>query len=221
MTASNHTTRVLIVDDHSLVRDGIRLRLSQEKDLTVCGEAADIAEALRIQEAENPHVALIDISLKTGNGLDLAQRMLARQPSIRLIISSMHEEEFYAERALEIGAMGFVHKQDSSLKLVDAIRSAMKGKLYASPEVIQRLLHKRVGRAGEQSRSRIDQLTQRELEVFERLGQGETVKEIASALKLSPKTVETYRDRIRQKLDIESAHALQHYAFRWASEHTM
>lgn len=213
--------RVLIVDDHPLVRDGIRLRIENELGYEVCGEASDIHEALIQLEQNEPDVAIVDISLKEGNGLDLVKRMLARQPGLRVIISSMHEESIYAERALLIGAMGFVHKLESAETFLQALKEVVGGSIFASETVIQRMLSRKVGRreTSDNPTSEIDQLTDRELEVFERIGRGQSIKTIAAEMHLSPKTIETYRDRIRQKLVIANAHELKHFAFQWVNDH--
>lgn len=213
------TTRILIVDDHPLVRAGIRMQIQHEDDLSVCGEAADVGDALQVLERESPDLAIVDISLQTGNGLDLIQRMHARRPELKIIVSSMHDESIYAERALELGAQGFVHKQEAAATLVGAIRDVMDGRLHASDHVKQRLLTRRVNRTKDTSGSPIQNLSPRELDVFERIGKGQTVHEIAKMMKLSPKTIETHRDRIRQKLGVESSHDLQHYAFNWVRDH--
>lgn len=213
--------RVLIVDDHPLVRDGIRLRVENESDFIVCGEAADISEALTKLEETKPSIAIVDISLKEGNGLDLVKRMLARDPELRVIVSSMHEESIYAERALLNGAMGFVHKMESAQTFLQAMREVTAGRIFASEPVIQRMLNRKVGRrdnSGEGVASEVAQLTDRELEVFERIGRGQSIKTIAAEMHLSPKTIETYRDRIRQKLVIGSAHELKHFAFQWVND---
>jgi DNA-binding NarL/FixJ family response regulator len=219
--ALQNPARVLIVDDHPLVRDGIRLRIETGSEFRVCGEAADIHEALIQLDQTSPDLAIVDISLKEGNGLDLVKRMLARRPSLRIIISSMHEESIYAERALIIGAMGFVHKLESAETFLQALREVVGGRIFASETVIQRMLSRKVGRrdSPEGPVSEVDQLTERELEVFERIGRGKDVKAIAAEMHLSPKTVETYRDRIRQKLEIGTAHELKHFAFQWVSDH--
>ena len=213
--------RVLIVEDHPLVREGIRSRIEGEAGFVVCGEAADVADALNQLERCSPDVAIVDISLKEGNGLDLIKRMLSRQPGLRIIVSSMHEEIVYAERALLIGAMGFVHKLESVETLLQALRDAVEGRIFASEAVIQRLLNRNMGRrqTSENCAAEIDVLTDRELEVFECIGRGQDIKSIANQMHLSPKTVETYRDRIRHKLSIASAHELKHFAFQWVNDH--
>jgi len=215
------SAKVLIVDDHPLVRDGIRLRIEKEPGFSVCGEAGDISEALVQLEEHGPDIAIVDISLKEGNGLDLVKRMLARQPALRVIVSSMHEESIYAERALLIGAMGFVHKLESPETFLQALRDVAGGRIFASEVVIQRMLMRKVGRRESSGSpvSEIDQLTDRELEVFERIGRGQSIKIIATEMHLSPKTIETYRDRIRQKLVIPNAHELKHFAFQWVNDH--
>ncbi len=213
--------RMLIVDDHPLVRDGMRLRIEGEEGFLVCGEADGIAEALNQLDQTSPGIAIVDISLKEGNGLDLVKRMLARQPALRVIVSSMHEESIYAERALHIGAMGYVHKQNTALTLLEALREVAEGRIFASESVIQRMLNRSVGVRDGQSNmlSPVERLTDRELDVLERIGAGQSIKTIAEDMRLSPKTIETYRDRIRQKLAIGSAHELKHYAFQWVKDH--
>jgi len=213
--------RVLIVDDHALVRDGVRMRIESDPNYVVCGEAADTAEALEIAGSLNPDLAIVDISLKTGNGLDLVKRMLSVRPHLLVIVCSMHDDLIYAERALRAGARGYVNKDRSSTDLMEAIRAVIDGRLFACEEVIQRMLIRSGGRRAADSpdESPVDRLTDRELEILERIGRGHAVGQIANELHLSPKTVETYRDRVRTKLNINSAHELQHFAFRWVSEH--
>ncbi|MEZ6062749.1 MAG: response regulator transcription factor [Planctomycetaceae bacterium] len=213
--------RVLIIDDHALVRDGVRLRVESDPRYLVCGEAADTAEALELVAALNPDMAIVDISLKTGNGLDLVKRMLSVRPQLLVVVCSMHDDLIYAERALRAGARGYVNKNRSSTDLMEAIRTVFDGRLFACDEVVQRMLIRSGGRKSDSKDddSPVDRLTDRELEVLERIGRGHAVGQIASELHLSPKTVETYRDRVRTKLNIDSAHELQHFAFRWVSEH--
>ncbi len=213
--------RVLVVDDHALVRDGVRMRIESDPKYIVCGEAADTAEALAMTGTLDPDLAIVDISLKTGNGLDLVKRMLSIRPELLVVVCSMHDDLIYAERALRAGACGYVNKNRSSTDLMEAIRTVLDGRLFACDEVVQRMLIRTGGRRAGSSpeSSPVDRLTDRELEVLERIGRGHAVGQIATELHLSPKTVETYRDRIRSKLDIDSAHELQHFAFRWVSEH--
>ncbi|HUG89219.1 MAG TPA: response regulator transcription factor [Planctomycetaceae bacterium] len=213
------TPRILIVDDHPLVRDGLRTRLDSEPGWSVCGEADDVASALRLLEETQPDVAVVDLSLKSGNGIDLIKRIVSRNRGVRIVVSSMHDEHIYAERAINAGAMGYVHKHEAADLIVDAIREVLAGRLYASEVVRERLLERVIRRAGNARANPVEQLTDRELQVFERIGRGRSVREISDELKVSPKTIETYRDRIRKKLQLESASRLVHYAVKWVTEH--
>ena len=216
---TNRLTRVMIVDDHPLVRDGLRAQISSQSDLEVCGEAASESEALRLVQELSPDVVVVDISLKSGNGIDLIKRLSARSQPPRLLVSSMHDEDIYAERAVHAGALGYVHKQQASLRLVDGIRRVREGRYYLSESVAERLMS-RATRKQTEVISPIERLTDRELEVFELLGRGFSVQEMADQMKISPKTVETYRDRIRRKLDMDNARLLARYAVKWVTEHT-
>ena len=210
--------RVVIIDDHPLVRDGLRSRIDREADMSTCGEAEDVISALRQIEQQRPDVAIVDLSLKTGNGLDLISRLVAAGSSVRVIVSSMHDEHIYGERVVKAGALGYVNKQEASTKIVDAIRQVMNGRLFVSDELNSRLMQ-RVINGQESEADPVRLLTDRELQVFESIGEGRTVKETADAMSLSPKTIETYRDRIRSKLNVDSATRLTHYAVRWVAEH--
>lgn len=209
--------QVLLVDDHPIVRDGLRSRIERQNDMVVCAEAEDVTTAIQAIDEQQPDIAIVDLSLKTGSGLDLISRLAARQTTTRVIVASMHDEHIYAERAVKAGAMGYVHKQEASTKIVAAIRRVMQGKLFVSDDLNARLMQ-RVATGSEES-DPVETLTNRELQVFEELGQGRNVKEIARATSLSVKTIETYRDRIRRKLDLDSSIQLVHYAVKWVTEH--
>jgi DNA-binding NarL/FixJ family response regulator len=211
-------SRVLIVDDHPAVREALALRIGMQRDLEVCGEAADIAEAVRLVGDTQPDVAVIDISLKTGNGLDLIKRISDRTDTLRILVWSTHSEALYAERCLRAGALGYVNKDQATDKIVDAIRRVLEGKVYLSDEMTEKMLHRAVGDGKEVTRSPLDGLADRELEVFRLIGGGAKTAEIAERLHLSVKTVETYRDRIRQKLDLSDGTRLSHYATQWVLE---
>jgi DNA-binding NarL/FixJ family response regulator len=211
--------RVLIVDDHPAVREALAYRIGRHDDLEVCGEAADTNEALRLVAETRPDVAVIDISLKTGNGIDLIKRIKDRNDHIRILVWSMHSESLYAERALRSGAMGFINKDQATDTIVEAIRRVLVGKVWLSEAVAERMLQRAVGaRRAEAVRSPLDALADRELEVFRLIGQGVKTAAIAERLHLSVKTVETYRDRIRQKLDLDDGTKLSHYATQWVLE---
>src|SRR6185369_9439696 len=166
-------TRVLIVDDHPTVREGLAWRIGQEPDLEVCGQAADVGEALRLLPQTQPDVAVIDISLKSGNGIDLVKRIKDRYAAVRTLVWSMHSESLYAERALRAGALGYVNKDQATDRIVEAIRQVLKGKVYLSEAMTERLLHRTVAGAREEiTRSPLDLLADRELAVFRLIGEG-------------------------------------------------
>jgi DNA-binding NarL/FixJ family response regulator len=212
-------SRILIVDDHPAVREALALRIGRQKDLEVCGEAADLAEALHLIADSRPDVAVVDISLKTGNGIDLIKRIKDRDDQIRILVWSMHSESLYAERALRAGALGYINKDQATDTIVEAVRRVLAGKVWLSEATTDRMLQRAVGGGRQEvTRSPLDALADRELEVFRLIGQGVKTAEIADRLHLSVKTVETYRDRIRQKLDLSDGTQLAHYATQWVLE---
>jgi DNA-binding NarL/FixJ family response regulator len=216
---SKPAARVLIVDDHPAVREALTIRIAAQPDLEVCGEAADANEALRLAAATDPDVAVIDIALKTGNGIDLIKRLRARNENVRAIVWSMYSEDLYAERALRAGAMGYINKEQATGKIIEAIRQVLDGKMYLSAAMTEKLLKRAVGQAGRESgRSPIDTLSDRELDVFRLIGQGLKTQNIAAQLHLSIKTVETYRDRMREKLDLKDGSELARCAVQWVLE---
>jgi len=212
--------RILIVDDHPAVREALASRIGRQPDLEVCGEAADMSEALRlVADTPPPDLAVVDISLKTSNGIDLIKRIKDRDDRVRMLVWSMHSEALYAERALRAGALGYINKDQATDKIVEAIRRVLEGKVYLSDAMAEKMLHRAVGGGREKAtRSPLDELADRELEVFRLIGQGVKTAEIAERLHLSVKTVETYRDRIRQKLNLRDGTELAHYATQWLVE---
>jgi DNA-binding NarL/FixJ family response regulator len=211
--------RVLIVDDHPAVREALAIRIGRQRDLEVCAEAADMGEALRLVAEARPDVAVIDITLKTGSGLDLIKRIKDRDAHVRIVVWSMHSEALYAERALRAGALGYDNKDQATDRIVEAIRRVLEGKVYLSDAMADRLLQRAVGGPPDAvTRSPLEVLADRELEVFRLIGEGAKTAEIAERLHLSVKTVETYRDRIRQKLDLSDGTKLTHYATQWVLE---
>ena len=216
---SKKRARVLIVDDHPAVREALAMRIGRQSDLEVCGEAADLSEALRLVADTQPDVAVIDISLKTGCGIDLIKRIKDRNDTVRMLVWSTHSESLYAERALSAGALGYINKDQATDKIVEAIRRVLEGKVYLSDAMVETMLHRTVGGGREEvTRSPLDALADRELEVFRLIGQGVKTAEIAERLHLSVKTIETYRDRIRAKLDLNDGTELVHYATKWMLE---
>ena len=219
MTPAKKRARILIVDDHPAVREALAMRIGRQPDLEVCGEAADSSEALRLVADTQPDVAVVDISLKTGCGIDLIKRIKDRNDTVRMLVWSTHSESLYAERALRAGALGYINKDQATDKIVEGIRRVLEGKVYLSDAMVQTMLHRTVGGGREEvTRSPLDALADRELEVFRLIGQGVKTAEIAERLHLSVKTIETYRDRIRGKLDLSDGTALAHYATKWMQE---
>jgi DNA-binding NarL/FixJ family response regulator len=213
------SARVLIVDDHPAVREGLAAQILAQPDLEVCGEADDVAGALTALQSTKPDVAVIDISLKTGSGIDLIKRIKARDGAVRLLAWSMYPEDLYAERALRAGAMGYVHKGRATREIIEAIRSVLAGKVFLSEELSAKLLGRLVGGQAETVRASPDgALTDRELEVFGLMGRGLTTHQIAENMHLSSKTVETYRARIKDKLGLNTMAELIQRATQWVLE---
>ncbi|QJW94987.1 response regulator transcription factor [Frigoriglobus tundricola] len=211
-------TRVLVVDDHPVVRDGLAALLGTEPDLEVCGEAEDVPGALALLKAARPDVAIIDVSLKNGNGIDLVKRIRAHEHAVRVLVWSMYPEELYAERALRAGAQGYVHKGRSTKEILEALRAVLAGKVYLSGDQADRLLRRLVGGGAGAERAPVECLSDRELEAFGLMGQGRTTEQIAAAMHVSPKTVETYRARIKEKLGLDNITELIQRATRWVVE---
>lgn len=218
MTRANNSAapaRVLIVDDHPAVREALELRISRQPDLKVCGEADDLAGALDLVAKTRPDVIVIDISLKTGNGIDLIKRIKSRNPAVRMLVWSMHRESLYAERALRAGAMGYITKEQATSKILDAIRCVLQDKVYLNEELAERILRRAVSGKKEPGASPVETLSDRELEAFELFGEGMSTQNVARRMQLSPKTVETYRLRIRNKLQLQSASEVVQRASQW------
>ena len=205
--------RILIVDDHPLVRTGFAQLIGDCPDLEVCGEAADMAEALRLIDSDCPDLAIIDLSLAGGSGLDLIERIKSRNLDILMLVASMHDETLYAERVL---ARGYINKQEAQESIIRAIRQVLAGKVYVSEAMTERLLSGLVDVRDE--KRDIERLSNRELQVFELIGEGVPVSQIASQLNLSIKTIETHQANIKKKLGLGSAHELNQRAIRWVMD---
>jgi DNA-binding NarL/FixJ family response regulator len=209
--------RVFIVDDHPVVREGFGLQVAAQPDLVVCGEADDVAGALaRLSEAA-PDVILVDISLKTGNGLELIKRIRARDGSARILVWSMHPESLYAERVLRAGALGYVNKGNATRQIIEALRTVLDGRVYVSADLSAQVLGRLVG-AARRPPGPVESLTDRELEAFNLIGRGLTTQQVADRMHVSPKTVETYRVRIKEKLGLETLSELIQRATHWVLE---
>lgn len=215
---TSRASRVLLVEDHELLRVGLRQVLSRDPELHVCGEAADIAEAKQLLRQVPADVLLLDLKLRDGNGLDLIKYVKRKYPTVRVLVCSMHDEKFYGERVLRAGASGYINKQDAAAAIVEAIRQVLNGKLFFSEELITRVMHRAMRDGAPVEASPVDLLSDRELEVFRLIGQGLPSREIAKQLHLSPSTVDTYRERLKTKLDVKTGTELTHQATQWVLE---
>jgi DNA-binding NarL/FixJ family response regulator len=215
----DRAAKVLIVDDHPAIREALAIRIAREVDLEVCGEAADFADAVRLAEETHPDVAIIDLGLRSGSGIDLIKRLRSQHAQLMMIVWSMYSEELYAERALRAGARGYINKEQATGKIVEAIRRVLDGKIYLSPAMTEKLLVRHLVPGKRPNPWTIDTLSDRELDVFRLIGQGVKTAEIATRLHLSVKTIETYRDRIREKLDLTDGTQLSRCAVEWVLAH--
>jgi DNA-binding NarL/FixJ family response regulator len=209
--------RVFLVDDHRIVLEGLVNLINQEANLSVCGQALDGQEALKNIAGAKPDLVILDISLKSSSGLELIKALKAQAPHLPILVLSMHNESLYAERSLRAGARGYIMKEEGTEKLVTAIHRVLEGQFYLSEPMTTKLLSQHVqGRSGNKT-SPLDILSDRELEVFHLIGQGRTTREIADQLHLSIKTVESYRENIKEKLQLQNATELIQHAIHWVN----
>lgn len=209
--------RVLIVDDHPLVRASISQLISHEPDLVVSGEADDAAEALELIRRAKPNLAIVDITLKNSNGLELLKAIKAESIDLPVLVLSMHAESLYADRAIRAGAAGYITKHQPADEVLHAIRRVLAGNIYLSENLTNGYL-KSYAKGNRETPAPVGALTDRELEVLDLIGQGKAKRDIAKALQLGVPTVNTHCARIKEKLDLKSAAELQHFAFRWSRE---
>ena len=214
--------RILIVDDHPLLRKGVSQLIDQEKDLMVVGEAEDALRAITAIETAKPDVALIDISLNGTSGIELLKDIKARFPKLKTLVLSMHDESVYAHRALRAGASGYIMKQEGTEKVLLALRKVLHGDVYLSERFGNRMLHTLVNGRSAMSGSPVEELSDRELEVFNLIGHGYGTRPISEKLHLSIKTIESHRAHIKEKLNLQNASELVHHAIQWVqSERTL
>jgi len=208
--------KILIVEDHEIFRLGIRELINHEPDLMVCGEADDVEEARTLISELDPDMVIIDITLKKSNGIDLIKEISLHHRTMKMLVLSMHDELLYAERSLQAGAQGYIMKQETSKSIVKAIRHIIQGNIYVSENIMSNLLNR--VRTGQDSyeKSPLENLTDRELEVLRKIGQGKTTGDIAEDMNLSVSTISTYRERIKEKLQLKNAAELVRYAVHWA-----
>jgi len=201
-------SKIFIVDDHPIVRQGLALLINRELDLTVCGNAEEANSALQKIESLKPHVVIVDISLNGPDGLDLLKEIRMRDPNLPVLILSMLDELLYAERALRAGASGYIMKQEATEQVLVAIRRILAGEIYVSDRMANKMLHRLVGASLPLAGSPIANLTDRELEVFRLIGDGHGTRQIAEELHISVKTVESYQAHIKDKLALKNGREL-------------
>ncbi|HXN06016.1 MAG TPA: response regulator transcription factor [Nitrospiria bacterium] len=211
-------TSVFIVDDHPLVREWLANLIHQQPEFLVCGEAEKASSALQAMISLKPDVAIVDISLKEGSGLELIKEIKANLPAVAVIVLSMHDETLYAERAIRAGARGYIMKRETTKRIIEAIRAVLGGKLYVSERLTALFAKKFLDGHLPTDGSPIEQLSDRELEVFQLLGQGYETRQVAESLHISMKTVQAYCARIKEKLGLASALELLREAIRWHEE---
>ncbi len=207
--------RLLIVDDHPVVRHGIAQMVGQLREVTVCGEAENARGALEAMRRLNPDVVLMDVTMPGTNGIETTKLMLAEQPRLRILIVSMHDESLYALRALRAGAKGYVMKHEKMENILDAVRKVIAGGIYVSPQFSEKLVFRAIQGSDSDLGSPVDKLSDRELEVLQLFGHGKTAREIAVTLHLSVKTIETHRAHIKEKLGFKDAEELIKFAVEW------
>ena len=210
--------RIFIVDDHSLVREWLATLVREELDLEVCGQADAAPPALAGMIATRPDIAMVDLSLRGGSGLDLIKDLHIQCPSTQVVVLSMHEEIGLVERVFRAGARAYVAKRDSTQNIIDAIRTVISGRVYAQPHIIAQLTERMVGQQRKQPGNMVDLLSDREMEVFRRLGGGQATRKIAAELGLTIKTVQSYSARIKLKLGLANATELISEASRWCEK---
>jgi DNA-binding NarL/FixJ family response regulator len=216
-TASDSKKQVFIVDDHPVVRDGLITLLEHERDLKVCGNADDAAEALKSISTLKPDVVIVDIGLKSSDGIELTKSIKTQHPRLPVVVFSIHDESVYAERALRAGASGYLMKEVVSENIITAVRTVLRGEIYVSDQMAKKFLDKAFSRKSDIGADPVAKLSDREFEIFRLIGGGYKVSQIADRMHLSVKTIETYRARIKEKLNLTDASKLLRYAIKWVS----
>jgi DNA-binding NarL/FixJ family response regulator len=215
VVTAKQKNRIFIVDDHPIVRKGLTQLINQEPELVVCGEAENAESALELLKKVKPDLAIVDISLRGIDGIELTKLIRARFENIPVLVVSMHDESLYAERALRVGARGYIMKQEAIEKMMEAIRKVLRGELYVSERVSANIVKRFVDGKAEGVSSPEELLSDREMEVFQLIGQGFGTRQIADQLHVSVKTVETYRANVKEKLNLKNATELMKHAVHW------
>ena len=207
---------IAIIDDHPLVREGLAARISAQPDMEVCGEADGIESAMELLVAKRPSVVIVDIALRDGHGIDLIKRIVSAGINCRMLVVSAYDESLFAERALRAGALGYINKQELQGKVVEALRTVLRGERYLSTAMAQRLIAQAIGSKAAQGGT--EALTDRELQIFQLVGRGKSTREIANELNVSVHTIDSHREHIRAKLDLRSGTELIQRAVQWHIE---
>ena len=213
--SASRRSRILLVDDHPLVRERLAEIINREKDLVICGDAEDRHQALQVVKTCRPDLVIVDITLKSSDGVELIRDIHARWPALLTLVVSMHDESLYAERALRAGARGYITKQEATRNILSAIRRVLSGQIYLNDKIASRILSRLAAPARASGFTPAELLADRELQVFELTGRGLNTRQIAARLHLGVKTVETYRARIREKLDVKDPDDLLSIAITW------
>jgi DNA-binding NarL/FixJ family response regulator len=211
------TKRIVIVDDHPLFRKGLEQLISSDNSFAICGEAGTAAEGMQVIRKLNPDLAIVDLSLPGANGIELIKNIRAEFANLPILVLSMHDESLYALRALRAGAEGYVMKHEAMANVIHAIREVFNGRPYLSPAMAAQVITKFAHREAEGETDAVERLSDRELEILEFIGKGKDVREIANLLHLSPKTVETHRSHIKDKLDLKNSREVARFALQWLS----
>ena len=215
---ADRLTRVVIVDDHAVIRDGLAMLVNDQIGWEVCGEASDIVDALKVIEESKPNIAIIDVSLKTGNGIELVKEVSSRFPDVISLVWSMFDESLFAERAIRAGASGYINKKYVREDMIPAMKTVLAGNVYLSPEYSLKVLSRLKTANSVETKLPSDVLSDRELEAFALVGQGCNTTEIATRMDLTVSTVETYKSRIKEKLQLDNASQLIREATLWMLE---
>ena len=216
--AQPNKKRILLVDDHPVLRKGLVRLIDSKDEFVVCGEASTAADAMALIRELEPHLAIVDIGLPGKSGIELTKTIRAEFQKLPVLILSMHEEAFYATRALRAGAMGYIVKQDAIDNIAEALREALNGRCYLSPVIAAQLQHNGPDKQIHPTDDPVSLLTDREFEIFELIGKGHEIREISHALGVSPKTVETHRTNIKEKLKLKNARQVTHLAVQWLGQ---
>jgi DNA-binding NarL/FixJ family response regulator len=208
-------SRIFLVDDHPITREGVTTLINQQPHLIVCGEADSPHQALEVIPTAKADMAIIDVALKTTSGIELIKSIKSQCPKLPILVMSMHEETMYAERSLRAGARGYIMKEDANLKILEAINTVLRGELYLSAAIKEKMLHVLVKSSSSEVKFSLDSLSDRELEVYRLIGNGYSTRQIATKLCLSSKTIDSYRENLKVKFRLAKGSELVQQAIHW------